>query len=136
MEGLHSDYLVGLRGICWDPRYCLVMEYCEGGTLRARLDYSSQPITLPEQLRWAQQISYGVHNLHSVRIIHRDLKGENILLDQVWKRQSRRFWIIGGEILFGEPIASRWRFSGRHITVDGAGIVCGKKRELRRIFIV
>lgn len=80
MEGLRSEYLVGFRGLCFDPRYCLVMEYCEGGTLRARLD-AKQEIALPMQLRWAMQISYGVYQLHRVRIIHRDLKAENILLD-------------------------------------------------------
>ena len=34
MEKLRSEYLVGFRGICLDERYCLVMEYCEGGSLR------------------------------------------------------------------------------------------------------
>ena len=81
MEGLRSEYLVGFRGVCLDPRYCLVMELCEGGTLRARLDKTSEAITPLEQLRWAMQIGYGLYQLHSVKIIHRDLKGENILLD-------------------------------------------------------
>ena len=83
MEGLRSEYLVGYRGICFDPRYCLVMEYCEGGTLRARLNNLRQEITLPEQMRWVKQISYGLYQLHKVRIVHRDLKGENILLDSL-----------------------------------------------------
>lgn len=83
MESMRSEYLVGFRGMCFDPRYCLAMEYCEGGSLRARLDKSSEAITLPEQVRWGMQISYGLYQLHSVRIVHRDLKGENILLDKL-----------------------------------------------------
>ncbi|MBS0350641.1 MAG: protein kinase, partial [Proteobacteria bacterium] len=81
MEGLRSEYLVGFRGICLSPRYVLVMEFCEGGTLRARLDKTSEAVTPLEQLRWAVQTSYGLYQLHRVRIMHRDLKGENILLD-------------------------------------------------------
>jgi serine/threonine protein kinase len=82
MEGLRSEYLVGFRGLCLDPRYCLVMEFCEGGTLRARLNQTSRELTPIEQMRWAMQTSYGLYQLHSVNILHRDLKGENILLDK------------------------------------------------------
>lgn len=83
MKELRSEYLVSFRGICIDPRYHfgLVMEFCEGGTLRARLDKTNEEIDPIEQLRWAMQISYGLYQLHSVRIVHQDLKGENILLD-------------------------------------------------------
>ena len=83
MEGLRSEYLVGFRGLCFYPDpYCLVMEFCEGGTLRARLNKVSEAIAPIEQLRWAMQVSYGVYQLHAVKIVHRDLKGENILLDR------------------------------------------------------
>jgi serine/threonine protein kinase len=81
MEGLRSEYLVSFRGLCLDPRYCLVMEFCDGGTLRARLNQTSQTVTPIEQMRWAMQISYGLYQLHRINILHRDLKGENILLD-------------------------------------------------------
>jgi serine/threonine protein kinase len=83
MEGLRSEYLVGFRGLCLDPRYCLVMEFCKGGTLRARLNQTSQTLNPVEQMRWAMQTSYGLYQLHSVNILHRDLKGENILLDKL-----------------------------------------------------
>jgi serine/threonine protein kinase len=82
METLRSDYLTEFRGICLDPRYCLVMEHCEGGSLRARLDEARKEISVVEQMRWAMQISYGLYQLHGVRIVHRDLKGENILLNK------------------------------------------------------
>ena len=123
MEGLRSEYLVGFRGICFDPRYCLVMEFCEGGTLRARLNKTSEAITPIEQLRWAMQISYGLYQLHSVRIVHRDLKGENILLDTNGPRQGSGFWVIDREIEFGQPLEKRRRpWRSRNPALDGAGI--------------
>ncbi len=83
MQSLHSEYLAGLRGVCLKLRYCLAMEYCAGGSLRARLNQTTEAITLTEQMRWAMQISYGLYQLHRVNIVHRDLKSSNILLDSL-----------------------------------------------------
>ena len=64
----------------------LVMEYCAGGTLQDRIDAArkQQPapgvIPAAEVLRLFSQVALGVHALHSVGILHRDLKAENIFL--------------------------------------------------------
>ncbi|MBS0349780.1 MAG: protein kinase, partial [Proteobacteria bacterium] len=68
------------HGISFDQNYCLVMEHAEGGTLQARLEASGE-LTLPQQVRWAMQISCGLNKLHSLNILHRDLKSKNILLN-------------------------------------------------------
>ncbi|MBS0351998.1 MAG: protein kinase [Proteobacteria bacterium] len=75
-----SPCLIGLHGISFDQNYCLVMEYAEGGTLHARLEASGE-LTLPQQMRWAIQISHGLNQLHSLNILHRDLTSRNILLN-------------------------------------------------------
>ncbi len=75
-----SPYLIGFYGISFDQNYCLVMEYAEGGTLHARLEASGE-LTLPQQMRWAMQISHGLNQLHSLNILHRDLTSRNILLN-------------------------------------------------------
>lgn len=87
LHDLRSEYLVKFQGICFDyplfPHRCLVMEYCEGGSLRERLDDREKfpKISLKTQMNWAKQISNGVYYLHYKGIIHGDLKGANILLD-------------------------------------------------------
>ncbi|MBS0351027.1 MAG: protein kinase [Proteobacteria bacterium] len=87
MDQLRSKYLVGLRGVFFEPNYGLVMEFCAGGTLAQPLKKSDAPIDFAQQLQWGMEISYGLHALHSVRIFHRDLKGDNILLSET--RQAK-----------------------------------------------
>lgn len=55
----------------------MVSEFCEGGTLRKRLSTLGQR----EALEFFVQIVEGMRALHSLKIIHRDLKLENLLLD-------------------------------------------------------
>ena len=56
----------------------IVMDYCEGGTLRSLIDNSSLDINRSLQL--VIDILSGLEFAHGKGIIHRDLKPENILL--------------------------------------------------------
>ncbi len=64
----------------------IVMDYCEGGTLRHFLDYSPQ-LTLKQSLKLIIDLLSGLKFAHGKGIIHRDIKPENILL-----KVSDRFW--------------------------------------------
>jgi mitogen-activated protein kinase kinase kinase 9 len=68
--------IVALKAISLqDPNFCLVMEYCRGGTLnRALQRYKLMPDVLVD---WAQQIASGMCYLHGENIVHRDLKSSN-----------------------------------------------------------
>lgn len=68
-----------------NERY-LVMDYCEGGTLRSLLNHST-PLTLHQSLQLVIDILSGLKFAHDRGIIHRDLKPENILL-----KTSDRFY--------------------------------------------
>lgn len=74
-----------------DPRICtlhdvgseagvdyLVMEYCEGETLAARLDRGAMP--LADLVRVGSDIADGLARAHRAGIVHRDLKPSNIML--------------------------------------------------------
>ncbi len=55
---------------------CLVMEYCENGSLRDRL---LKPILPPVALPWFEILCETIHNVHLKNIVHHDLKPDNIL---------------------------------------------------------
>ena len=57
--------------------YC-VMPYMEGGTLRQRLAISRQ-LPIPEVIRLGTTLAAALHAAHERRLIHRDVKPENIL---------------------------------------------------------
>jgi serine/threonine-protein kinase len=60
-----------------DGELLLVMEYVEGQTLRQRLE---RPLTVEEFLNIAVQCASGLAGAHEHRVLHCDLKPENIML--------------------------------------------------------
>ena len=64
-------------------RLCIVMEYAPKGTVHS-LVQGAKPRTLSEDVVWrlALQSALGLHHIHSLKILHRDIKAENIFLDK------------------------------------------------------
>ena len=60
---------------------CIVMEYCDGGDLCGLIKSANKKL-LPESriLHWFVQMALGLHYMHSERVLHRDLKTQNIFL--------------------------------------------------------
>lgn len=87
----HHDNVVGLFEHFNDARHIYIMlSYCCGGSLCDAMDLrESQGFTKLETQNFLHQILDGVQFIHGKRIIHGDLKLENVFID------ARRFVRIG-----------------------------------------
>jgi serine/threonine protein kinase len=59
----------------------LIMDYCSDGTLRQRHPKGTR-VSLPECVGYIRQIAEALQYAHEQKIIHRDVKPENILIGQ------------------------------------------------------
>lgn len=57
----------------------LVMEYCSDGTLRNRHPNGTR-ISLTECISYIKQVASALHYAHSMKVIHRDIKPDNMLV--------------------------------------------------------
>ena len=61
--------------------YYVIMEYCNGGTLSSCLKKYGKPFPIEIVQHLTRQIVNGLKYIHFNRVIHRDLKPDNILLN-------------------------------------------------------
>jgi serine/threonine protein kinase len=83
LQKLRHTNIVGYKDSFLDREQYLniVMMYCEGGDLYTR-GKNAKGKNYPEDLvlEWFVQIVLALHYLHQRRILHRDLKTQNIFL--------------------------------------------------------
>ncbi|XP_031273285.1 proline-rich receptor-like protein kinase PERK15 isoform X2 [Pistacia vera] len=103
ISGIHHEHLVHLVGFCiWEAERLLVYEFVSNKSLHFHLhDYGNISENDKEILDWKKRFNIavgtakGLVHLHDVsgkpRIVHRDIKSANILLDEKWEAKVADF---------------------------------------------
>lgn len=60
----------------------IVMEHVDGGTLRDRIAMHPGGLPLDDALRWIRQAAGALAAAHASGVVHRDMKPENVLVDE------------------------------------------------------
>eukprot|EP00667_Euglena_gracilis_P004172 EG_transcript_4190 len=83
---LRHKHIASVVGIHATPPVCILMEYCEGGDVCSlwKDSLASNPILPPLQWQLAHELAEALLALHTAHppIVHRDVKGSNVFLDQ------------------------------------------------------
>ncbi|MDP2439088.1 MAG: protein kinase [archaeon] len=85
MTSLRHEYVVALKGVVLDP-FCLALEFMGLGNLFDMIHDGGIIMDWPMRVELAAHISKGMSFIHSLEMIHRDLKSPNILLK--WDNNS------------------------------------------------
>lgn len=90
MARLRAPNIVQFYGYCVSPRYCLVMEYMPKGSLFGLL-HSKESLDWSVRYRLVTDMACGLAFLHADKILHRDIKSLNVLLDENFKAKLSDF---------------------------------------------
>jgi len=80
---LRHRHVVQFIGACTTPpNLCIVMDYCDKGSLYGYLHNPNKAVTPYKVCKWMSECAKGLTFLHSRDIIHRDIKSGNLLIDE------------------------------------------------------
>ena len=89
----HPNIVLFLGACIKPPKLCIVLEFCENGSLWSLLHYSKTDLPWKIRKRIAIDISRAVNYLHLLapQILHRDIKSLNVLLDHKYSAKLADF---------------------------------------------
>ncbi|XP_040398921.1 serine/threonine-protein kinase Nek5 isoform X2 [Cygnus olor] len=77
----HANIVTFFASLQENNKLYIMMEYCDGGDLMKRINMQHGVLFDEDQiLSWFVQISLGLKHIHDRKILHRDVKAQNIFL--------------------------------------------------------
>lgn len=77
----HKNIIKYLGTARTETKFCIFLEFCIGGSLQKKLE-TYEYFTETVIRRYITQILEGLEYLHAHNVVHRDIKGANILVDR------------------------------------------------------
>uniref|UniRef100_A0A8B9JGA6 non-specific serine/threonine protein kinase n=1 Tax=Astyanax mexicanus TaxID=7994 RepID=A0A8B9JGA6_ASTMX len=79
----HPNIVAFFRSFNERNNLYIVMEYCDGGDLMKKISMQrGQPFKEQQIMDWFVQICLGLKHIHDRKVLHRDIKAQNIFLTQ------------------------------------------------------
>uniref|UniRef100_A0A3B4E7U1 non-specific serine/threonine protein kinase n=1 Tax=Pygocentrus nattereri TaxID=42514 RepID=A0A3B4E7U1_PYGNA len=79
----HPNIVAFFRSFNERNNLYIVMEYCDGGDLMKKITMQrGQPFPEDQIVDWFVQICLGLKHIHDRKVLHRDIKAQNIFLTQ------------------------------------------------------
>lgn len=78
----HANLLSAIDVMKFRTMAFIVMPFIDGGNLKSYMLNQHKPVDEKQARRWFFDFSKGMYYLHQHQIVHRDLKLENLLIDQ------------------------------------------------------
>ncbi|RUS26361.1 kinase-like domain-containing protein [Jimgerdemannia flammicorona] len=82
-DSLRSDSSSSFDPIDWSPCLVLLLEYCANGSLWDWVQANREKIGRRLWMKWARQMASAVERVHSVGLVHHDIKPHNVLLTEM-----------------------------------------------------
>ena len=83
LEAFTHPYIIRFREVYRTPKnkLCLVMDFADGGDLKTKLkEQNGRKFPEEQIIDWFCQLALALKHVHDRKVIHRDIKAQNIFL--------------------------------------------------------